>query len=82
MRYTVVVIPDEEDGGYAAYVPAIPNCFTQARTLEEAIARAADAAAALLASFAAHGEDLPVEAPGAQIATIEVPAPKPDPVHA
>lgn len=75
MRYTVVIIPDEEDGGYAAYVPAIPNCFTQAPTEAEALERAADAAQALLASFAAHGEEVPVEAPGATIATINVDAP-------
>lgn len=75
MRYTVVVIPDEEDGGFAAYVPAIPNCFTQAPTEEEAVARAADAAAALLASFADHDEEIPVEAPGATIHSIEVAVP-------
>jgi predicted RNase H-like HicB family nuclease len=80
VRYTVVVIPDEEDGGFAAYVPAIPNCFTQARTQEEAVERAADAAAALLASFAAHGEEIPVEAPGATIHTIDVEAPVGAPV--
>lgn len=75
MRYTVVIIPDEQDGGYAAYVPAIPNCFTQAATEEEALERAVDAAQALLASFAAHGEEIPVEAPGAIVATIDVVAP-------
>lgn len=75
MRYTVVIIPDEEDGGYAAYVPAIPNCFTQAPTREEARERAADVAAALLASFAAHSEEIPVEAPGAVIDAIEVGVP-------
>lgn len=73
MRFTVVAIPDEVDGGYAAYVPAIPNCFTQGRTLDEALARAADAAAALLSSMAAHDEDLPTEAPGTVISTVDVP---------
>lgn len=75
MRYTVVVIPDEEDGGFASYVPTIPNCFTQGDTLEHAVAMAEDAAAALLASFAAHGEEIPIEAPGAVVQTIEVPIP-------
>jgi predicted RNase H-like HicB family nuclease len=75
VRYTVVVIPDEEDGGFAADVPAIPNCFTQGDTLEHAVAMAEDAAAALLARFAAHGEEIPVEAPGAVVETIEVEVP-------
>lgn len=79
MKYTVVIIPDEEDGGYAVYVPAIPNCFTQARTREEARARAADVAGALLASFAAHGEAIPVEAPGTTVESIEVAVPEPVP---
>lgn len=75
MRYTVVVIPDEEDGGFAAYVPAIPNCFTHGDTLEHAVEMAEDAAGALLASFAAHEEEIPVEAPGAVVRTIEVAVP-------
>ncbi len=75
MRYTVVVIPDEEDGGYFAYVPAITNCFTHGETREHAVAMAEDATSALLASFAAHGEEIPVEAPGATVHTIEVDAP-------
>ena len=36
---------------------------------------AEDPAGALLASFAAHGEEIPVEAPGAVVATIDVPLP-------
>lgn len=73
-RYTVVVIPDEEDGRFLA-VPAIPICFTHGKTAEHAIAIAEDAAAPLLASFAAHDEEIPVQAPGAVVATIEVPVP-------
>jgi antitoxin HicB len=75
MRYTVVVIPDEEDGGYFAYVPAIPNCFTHGATREDAVAMAQDAAEALLASMAKHGEELPVEAPGAAVFAIDVRVP-------
>jgi predicted RNase H-like HicB family nuclease len=74
-RYTVLVIPDTEDGGFFAYVPAIPNCFTHGETPEQAVAMAEDAAAALLASMAEHGEELPVEATGAAVFSIEVPAP-------
>lgn len=74
-RYTVVVIPDEEDGGFHAYVPAIPNCFTHGETQEHALAMAEDAAAALLASMADHDEEIPTEAPGAAVYTIDVPVP-------
>ena len=71
-RYAAVVIPDEEDGGY---VPAIPNCFTHGETREHAVATAEDAASPLLASFAAHGEGIPVEVHGATTRTIDVEAP-------
>jgi antitoxin HicB len=76
VRYTVVMVPDQDDGGYAVYVPAIPNCFTQARIREEGLERAADVAAVFLASFAAHGEEIPGEGPGVVVDAIEVGVPE------
>ena len=29
MRYTVVLVPDEERGLFVAYVPVVPDCVTQ-----------------------------------------------------
>ena len=74
MRYTVVMIPSV-DGGYVAYVPAIPGCVTEGETIDEALAMAADAAGALLADMAEAGEDLPTERPGAAVGSVEVPVP-------
>lgn len=74
-RDTVVVIPDEEDGGCAAYVPALPNCLTRGDTLAHAAEMAGDAAATLLTRFAAHDEEIAVEAPGAVVRTVEVAVP-------
>lgn len=34
MEFEVIVHP-EEDGGYWAEVPAITNCFTEGKTMEE-----------------------------------------------
>ena len=76
MRYTVVLVPDERDGGYVAYVPVIPGCVTQGETPEEAIAMAADAAGGLLASMADHGEDIPAEPLGALVTSVEVVLPE------
>lgn len=70
MRYTVVMIPDE-DGGFTAFVPAIPGCVTQGETFPEALARAQDAASALLTDYAEAGEDVPTEPVGTVVATIE-----------
>jgi antitoxin HicB len=71
MRYTVVMIPDEDVGGFTAFVPAIPGCVTQGETLPETLARAQDAASALLADYAEAGEDVPTEPVGTVVATIE-----------
>jgi predicted RNase H-like HicB family nuclease len=74
MRYSVVLIPDPDTGAWEAHVPAFP-ITTFGATREEALAMAADAAAAHLAIAAERGEALEEEAPGAVFATIEVDAP-------
>ena len=43
MRYTVVLLPDPDEGGFVAYVPALPGCVTQSETLDEGLAMAKDA---------------------------------------
>lgn len=42
-QYTIILHPDEEEGGYTVTVPALPGCITQGETLEEAIMMAKDA---------------------------------------
>ncbi|MCS7366852.1 MAG: type II toxin-antitoxin system HicB family antitoxin [archaeon YNP-WB-062] len=38
-----VVIEKDEDGYYVAYVPELPGCHTQARTLDELLERIKEA---------------------------------------
>ncbi len=76
MRYTVVLVPAPDEGGYVAYVPAIPGRVPQRETLDEALAMAADAVAALLADYAEAGEDLPTEPVGPLVASIEADVPR------
>lgn len=77
MRYTVVLIPEEGSGRYVAYVPAIPGCTTQGNSVEEALARAQDAATGMLILAIEHNEDIPTEPAGAIVAnmTVDVPIP-------
>lgn len=77
MRYTVVLIPDESSGHYVAFEPANPGCTTQGDSVEEAIARAQDAATGMLILAIEHNEDVPAESAGAIIAnmTVDVPIP-------
>ena len=42
LKYTVVLIPEEE-GGYSVEVLALPGCVTQGETREEAIVMAKEA---------------------------------------
>ena len=73
--YTVVLVPDEAQELYVAYVPAIPDCVTQGKSVEEALAMAADLAAIQLADLAEQGEDVPSEPPGVVITSVEVAVP-------
>jgi predicted RNase H-like HicB family nuclease len=75
LRYTVVLDPDPDEGGYTVTVPALPGCFTQGETLEEAIANAREAIAAHVGGYAKEGEPIPVEMPGLTVTTIDVPDP-------
>ena len=60
LKYTVVLIPEEE-GGYSAEVPALPGCYSQGETKEEAISMVKEAIELYLESCKAHGEPIPEE---------------------
>lgn len=42
-RYTILLTPDLEDGGYVVTVPMLEGCVTEGDTIEEAIANAREA---------------------------------------
>lgn len=60
-RYTVVLIPDPEDGGYTLTVPALPGLVTQGDSLEDALAMAREAIAFHLECLVEEGEAIPDE---------------------
>jgi antitoxin HicB len=60
LKYTVILIPEEE-GGYSVEVPALPGCYTQGETKEEAISMAKEAIELYLESCRAHNELIPQE---------------------
>jgi antitoxin HicB len=71
-KYTIVLEPDEEDGGYTVIVPALPGCVTQGESVAECIERAAEAIAGYIESLEANGEPVPEEVERPQAITIEV----------
>ena len=61
-----VIIERQPEGEYLVSVPALPGCYTEGGTLEEAREMAADAIRAYCASLLKHGEPIPVESPEEQ----------------
>lgn len=56
--YNVVLEPDP-DGGYVAVVPALPGCYSQGDTVEEALANAREAIELTIMDMIDHGETIP-----------------------
>ncbi len=73
-RYTIILHPDPEEGGYTVTVPALPGCVTEGETIEEAITLAKDAIALYISDLQAHGEPVPEEREHPQALTISVAA--------
>jgi len=76
LTYTIVLEPAEE-GGFDVSVPALPGCFTQGDSFEDALVMAQDAIALWLDALAADNQPIPEEQPSAkvQLAHIRVQAP-------
>ena len=54
-----IVIERQTEGEYLVSVPALPGCYTEGQTLEEARLMAQDAIQAYCASLRKHGEPIP-----------------------
>ncbi|MFL5592092.1 MAG: type II toxin-antitoxin system HicB family antitoxin [Ktedonobacteraceae bacterium] len=50
-KYTIILEPDPEVGGYKVTVPALPGCITQGETVEQCIERAQEAIAGYIESL-------------------------------
>ena len=73
-KYTIILEPDTEAGGYAVTVPALPGCITQDETVEQCIERAQEAITGYIESLIADGEVIPEEVERPQMITIDVAA--------
>ena len=75
MRYTIILDPDPEEGGYSVTVPALPGCITEGDTFEEAIANAREAITGFVKALHKLGEPIPWEDHGFVVVTVEVAVP-------
>ena len=71
-RYTAVLTPEPDEGGYSVAVPALPGCYTPGDTLEEALENARDAIRLYIDDLEAEGEPIPVESAPPELAAVEV----------
>ena len=60
MHYTVI-LEQEDEGGYHAFVPTLKGCHSQGETVDEAIANIREAISGYLESLKEYGETIPVE---------------------
>lgn len=56
--YRILLTPEEE-GGFSVSVPALPGCFTEGETIEDAIEMAKEAIALYVESLEEDGEPVP-----------------------
>lgn len=75
LRYTVLLHRNQEVPGYSVLVPELPGCFSQGRTVEEALANAKEAIECHLEAMAESGEELPVEGEPLIVKVVEVEPP-------
>jgi predicted RNase H-like HicB family nuclease len=71
-QYSVLVIPEPEDGGFSVRVPMLPGLYTQGDSYEEALANARAAIAFHLECLRAEGETIPVESDAPHLERVEV----------
>jgi antitoxin HicB len=71
-EYRIVLIPEAE-GGFSVVVPALPGCFTQGETREEALTMAREAIELHLESLSEHGEAIPAD--DVEVTAVEVSLP-------
>jgi len=58
-RYTVVLTPEPEAGGYSVSVPALPGCFSQGESVDDALAQIREAIGLHLWSLQQDGDPIP-----------------------
>lgn len=71
-HYRVVFEPADDVGGYWAFVPELPGCFTQGATLEETESNICDAIRGYLRIAAEQGIRLATISEGAVIKEVQV----------
>ncbi len=73
-RYTILLDPDDEQGGFTVTVPTLPGVVTQGETVDECVERAREAIALHIEGLVARGMPVPEERVRPRLATVSVAA--------
>jgi predicted RNase H-like HicB family nuclease len=76
MRFSVILTPNTEEGGYTGECPAIPGCISEGDTVEEAQANMKEAIEGCLETMAAQHQSLPSDGT-VIVATVDADIPEP-----
>lgn len=71
-KFTVVLVREPGDEEFGVLVPQLPVCFSQGRTVEEALEGAREAIQLHLEGLQESGEDIPEEPVDLLVATVAV----------
>jgi predicted RNase H-like HicB family nuclease len=61
MKEYTVIIYQAEEGGYWAKVPALPRCYSQGETIDEAMNNTREAIESHIETLKDDGQDVPIE---------------------
>jgi len=57
--YKVILEPDPDRGGYTVVCPSLPGCYSQGKTVSEALANIREAIELVLEDMESRGEPIP-----------------------
>jgi antitoxin HicB len=73
IKFSIDILPESDGKGYYVVVPSLPGCYSQGRTVEEALTNAREAIALHLDELKKNGEPIPKNGAGFQ-SVVEVAA--------
>jgi antitoxin HicB len=73
--YSVLLQRDSDEPVYVVTVPALPGCFAQGATIEQALERAKEAIAPHVEGFVERGGPVPVEPAPPLLTVVDVELP-------
>lgn len=75
LTYTIQIERDE-DGMYVVSVPALPGCFTEGKTLDEALRMSQDAITGFITVLVRRGKKIPIERPAKSPFAVSILSPR------